>query len=712
MIMLHNRWFGLPASSRKNQLVRKFRPLMELLEDRLTPATITVTSAADTVAVNGAVTLREAILSINGGTAINADVHATGLYGTDDKIYFAIPNTGIHIIEPTSALPPLTRPVTISGYTQSGSSFNNDNLGDNATLDIVLNGVIAGAANNGLTVLADHCSILGLDIENFGNNGIEVKGTSALIQGNFIGTDAYGKASDGNAGAGIRLDAGNNTIGGPEPLERNLISGNVTGIYVPGGASQIVNNIIGLDASGQKKLGNQFVGVYLGSTGTTLGGTTPGTGNIISGNGGIGIVLFGSNNIVVGNLVGTDGIGENLGNGDLGILLNGNAANNVIGGTTPGEGNVIAFNCSNPPSGVSKAGIASDNTSTGTGNAFLGNIIYSNNGPAIDLNRDGATPNDPEDADTGFNGLQNYPVLNLAVDQKTGVAISGTFNSTPNASYRLEFYVNGSGSYAGFYIGSVQVFTDANGNAPVFFSTGNQLSIGTVSATATDSFESTSEFSPPVAVITSLGANATGFVSSVYLDMLHRLPDTAGATYFVNQINMGVPHAQVIQSIQNNSEYRGIVVTDLYNRLLNRAPDPLGLLGFSNALAQGATVEQVETMMISSDEFYQNRGFSNNGGFVLVAFDDLLGRLPDTGAQSYFAGLLDNNTPRNAVVQQLVGSQEGSQATVDRLFQQFLHRNADPGGKMYFGNLLAMGQVRDEQIAVMLTDSPEYFKFF
>src|SRR5437016_12713057 len=53
-------------------------------------ATVTVTSTGDTVAVNGAVTLREAIQSINAGANINADVVAVGAYGTNDAIAFNI----------------------------------------------------------------------------------------------------------------------------------------------------------------------------------------------------------------------------------------------------------------------------------------------------------------------------------------------------------------------------------------------------------------------------------------------------------------------------------------------------------------------------------------------------------------------------------------------------------------------------------------------
>jgi hypothetical protein len=705
--MQNKRWFGRPKSSRKSQSIRRSQLGCELLEDRLVPATITVTSTADNSNLDGSVTLREAIASIDAGANINADVIASGAYGSNDKINFAIQGNNVHIITPTTPLPFITHAVTVSGYTQAGSSFNNSALGDTANPTIVLDGKLLGGLVEGLVVQADNCAILGLVIEHFGAGGLYVKANHTSIQGNFIGTDSTGKVAAGNGSQGIRLEGMDNLVGGRLLSQRNLISGNVSGIDDVVGSNRIINNIIGLDSTGAQKLGNAADGFRLGVSSVLPGDLVDG--NTISGNGADGIFLNASSYKVLGNYIGTNANGDNLGNGYNGIRLYGGASNGVIGGATPGSGNVIAFNCS--ATSLYNAGIASDSSSSGLGNAIQGNLIYSNNGLAIDLGQNGVTPNDPEDVDTGVNGLQNYPVLNVADVQNTGSSISGTFNGTPGGSFRLEFFVNGSGSNPGVYLGSSQVYTDANGNAPVFFSTNLKLPAGTVSATATDSAGNTSEYSVPVAIMTGLKGDAPGFVSSVFLDMLHRLPDNAGLSYFANLISNGVPHAQVIQAIQNNNEYRGIVVTDLYNRLLNRAPDALGLIGFSNQLAQGGTVEQIEVMMISSAEYYQNRGNGTFNGFISAAFNDLLGRAPGSGDQNYFAGLLSGGATRTSIAQQFVGSQEAAQYTVDQLFQKYLHRHADPGGKTYFGNLLAMGQVRDEQLAVMLTDSAEYYTF-
>ena len=70
-------------------------------------ATITVTDTGDAIAVDGLVTLREAMTSANNNADVNADVVAAGAYGTD-TINFNIAGTGVHTIAPFPALPTIT----------------------------------------------------------------------------------------------------------------------------------------------------------------------------------------------------------------------------------------------------------------------------------------------------------------------------------------------------------------------------------------------------------------------------------------------------------------------------------------------------------------------------------------------------------------------------------------------------------------------------
>src|SRR5262249_46496569 len=153
-----------------------------------------------------------------------------------------------------------------------------------------------------------------------------------------------------------------------------------------------------------------------------------------------------------------------------------NASNNTVGGTAAGSGNIIAYNGANHDA----AGIRVDvfdrvggaSGPAGTGNRLLGNSIHDNTsngltpnrGLGIDLIGNGPTPNDPCDTDTGPNNLQNFPVLTGASSVGGSTSIQGTLNSSPNRSFRIEFFSSPACDPTGFgegqtLLGSVDVST-------------------------------------------------------------------------------------------------------------------------------------------------------------------------------------------------------------------------------------------------------------
>ena len=225
--------------------------------------------------------------------------------------------------------------------------------------------------------------------------------TGNRAQGNFVGTDISGTLPLPNF-SGIAGIASQTTVGGVVAGAGNLISADSFGLGVDlrGDRSQIQGNLIGTDVTGMKAMGNG-IGVSLLGSDSLIGGAEAGARNVIAGNNSSGVELYGFRNKVQGNLIGVaaDGVTP-LGNGQHGIVLK-SAQNSLIGGEAVAS-NVIANNV-----GV---GIALENTlGPGAGNTFRHNSVFNNGGLGIDLARDGGTINDPNDADTGANGLQNYP---------------------------------------------------------------------------------------------------------------------------------------------------------------------------------------------------------------------------------------------------------------------------------------------------------------
>lgn len=203
-------------------------------------------------------------------------------------------------------------------------------------------------------------------------------------------------------------------------------------------------------------------------------------------------------NTIQGNFIGTDLTGTNAaGNTGHGILLTNQTARNLIGGTPPGTGNIIAFNAGN--------GVALDATA-GSRNAILGNSIFANGRLGIDLRNDGVTPNDADDSDTGPNGLQNFPILSDARSAAGVTTIDGALTSLPSRTYRLEFFVNDAASTNGQafeFLGAAPL--TVHGGGPELFSVSFPVTLvytQHITATATDPFGNTSEISPSVQVRT------------------------------------------------------------------------------------------------------------------------------------------------------------------------------------------------------------------
>src|SRR5206468_3268713 len=144
-----------------------------------------------------------------------------------DVIIFAIPGDGPHTIQPLSPLPPITDPVVIDGFTQPGSVPNSLLVGNDAQLQIELDGSLVSSPAHGLVLGNGASTVRGLVINRFTNGaGILLLGPSNVVEGCFIGTDSTGANAQPNNN-GIRVeDAPDNRIGGADPASRNVISGN------------------------------------------------------------------------------------------------------------------------------------------------------------------------------------------------------------------------------------------------------------------------------------------------------------------------------------------------------------------------------------------------------------------------------------------------------------------------------------------------------
>lgn len=315
--------------------------IITLLIGELKANTFTVTNTND----SGTGSLREAITYANfmvGTHTINFNIPLT------DPNYSA--TTGVFTIKPASMLPYITRSnITIDGTSQAAYTGETNPLGPEILLDGNNNTI-----DNGFSIInASGITIKGFIIDNF-TYGIQIYGTSAngnFIKGNYIGVNYNASDTAGNY-IGIEIIGGatNNTIGGTTSADRNIVSGNEhIGIRaVDANSNIIIGNYVGTDRTGTFAIGN-YDGVSIEGTAkyNRVGGTAAGEGNLVSGNVAYGVPIFGAGcneNIVIGNLIGTDVTGTQIIPNTYGLLFDDGAANNIVGGYTAVERNILSGN--------------------------------------------------------------------------------------------------------------------------------------------------------------------------------------------------------------------------------------------------------------------------------------------------------------------------------------------------------------------------------
>jgi CSLREA domain-containing protein len=307
-----------------------------------TTATFTVDDTGDTPDANPG----NGVCDDGGGNCtLRAAIEEANANPGADTINFSI-GAGAQTISPASALATITEALTLDGTTQPG-------FGGTPIIEIDCTNLLF---DDGLLVTAGNSTIRGLVINRSPNTGDAIQletGGSNIIEGNFVGTDVSGTAVLANNIRGVFVsNSAANRIGGTVAAAQNLISGNLLGgVVLDSGSGTILQgNIIGTDVTGTVALGNGVsfgTGVFVNDN-QTIGGTLPGAGNLISG--GDFIELNGTANLVQGNVIGTDATGSLGLKG--GVDIQGSA--NTVGGVTAAARNLISGNVSS--SGVNVIG--------------------------------------------------------------------------------------------------------------------------------------------------------------------------------------------------------------------------------------------------------------------------------------------------------------------------------------------------------------------
>lgn len=197
------------------------------------------------------------------------------------------------------------------------------------------------------------------------------------------------------------------------------------------------------------------------------------------------------------------------------------------------------------------------------------------------------------------------------------------------------------------------------------------------------------------------------FLNSAFGDLLARLPDPVGLSFFTSLLDRGVSRQAVSLAIQASPEHQALLVNAEYVQFLHRAADAQGLQTSRNFLASGGTTEQLAAMLTGSAEYFLTRGGGTTPGYLQALFQDALGRDIDFATLATLNGLLSAGVSRELVSATIFVSPEFKQVLVQSVFQEFLGRDADPGGLSVFVTALNLG-ARREDVLAQVQASAEY----
>ncbi len=471
---------GKDTNRRLRNRSSRRRALLETLEDRRLLAAYVVTTVDDIVAVDGHVSLREAILSANSNTVINADIAVAG--STDgDTIEFDAALSGATItLDPVLGQLLISDDVTIDGSAGVGGSRITIDAMDNsrvllvdtstglgATRDVSLSnfvltngnaGITANSFGGGISSVSSTLSLNNVDITSsdaFDGGGLSIEGGSVSILGGRIGdneADQFGGGISGIFGATITIDGGTS-------IDNNIAGKSGGGLFFRQSDVTIDDAIVDMNDANGALVGDGGGGIandfgselrIAATTAVTISNNTA-VGTLGSGGGilnsGSALLIVGNGTQITGNRAERAGGGiEGIGGSSItltGVSITGNTAQGTAvsapgnggglhvtgGGNTSITGGSVSDNVAAEEGGGLWNGTG---VMTISGATINGNHADAGNNTGNDQGGGGVFNNGGTLSITGTNITNNEALLNLG--NGGGVmSVGGTVSITSSA---------------------------------------------------------------------------------------------------------------------------------------------------------------------------------------------------------------------------------------------------------------------------------------
>ena len=601
-------------------------------------------------------------IDASGNCTLRAAIQNANKTSNKDIIEFNIPGNAPFVITVTDVMHPIQQPLIIDGRTQL--NYINSPI-------IEIDGSNLPVGKNGLQLIGNSTGseIYGLSIGGFKRlevspfsfgYGVLSNTGNHIFQSNYIGIKPDGTTVNSNTGGGLFFNnSGRNQIGGIQPNQGNVISGNgVGGLTFQGSTTNsaatnnlIQGNLIGTDATGTLIKGNRFNVQFINAPNNILGGNSAASRNIISGASasddntvGTGIAITGSEsygNTVIGNYIGTDITGMlSLPNVRGGIFMLFGANNNQIGTDNALEGNLIS------------------------GNGFYG--IYLQGGVGIDPVASNSIKGNYIGVDiTGNVALSNGRGIMMLTGDIEGNIIGGTTPNSKNvisgnASAGIAIFSGENNQILGNYIG-----TNASGTIALTTSTGIDLRSGNNSvggsANGSRNIVSGNYIGIEISGITSSGCSIKGNYIGLNASGNEALANTTGISLIASANNtvIGGPNLSDRNIISGNA-IRGLSISGVSHTIQNNY---IGLNPAGNGIIKNGN-EGIRFNGTSTGTQVSENTISGNGTVSTTAlnvsfnaannvhfFSNKVGTLPDgiTGVVNIGNGLFFNSSSNNII---------------------------------------------------------------
>jgi hypothetical protein len=206
------------------------------------------------------------------------------------------------------------------------------------------------------------------------------------------------------------------------------------------------------------------------------------------------------------------------------------------------------------------------------------------------------------------------------------------------------------------------------------------------------------------------------FVRQLYTDFLRRTPDAGGLAFWTARVNDDGSNVQdIVEAFMRSPEFsprRG--VARLYFAYFNRQPDKGGFDFWTRQIAIGArSLESASQFFSQSPEFQQTYGSLSDAEFVVLVYNNVLARRPDTNGFRFWLAELEAGLNRGRLMTLFSESPENiglSRAAVDVTvtYDGMLQREADVGGFVFWRDRIAGDDNALNTLIRQFYFSPEY----